>query len=522
MSLNDFPLEVNTYLLNSSSEVLTLVKKIKIFSKTQVLVHIVSFIHNTVLVQTLKSELEKVFPHAKIVLLKHKNKNETSVVVYSLDQELHEADISDVVLNELQKENSAKIETIDKHRKQLLGRYFTDHLTNLPNMYQLRKDLHDNENAGLIVISIDNFKTINNFYGFIVGDNVLEQITKYLSKNLPQHSVYRFSGVEFALVIEKNLGFYDLKEYLSVLYEQLNKIVLEYQENKIFVEITLASCSNANHDNMFSKVSMALKYAKEKGVPFWIYEDRMHFENEYENNLNMSSIVRDAVEHSRIIPYFQPIYNNKTSEITKYECLARLVDKNGRVMSPYLFIPVAKKIKIYNQVTKIIINKSFEAFKDNNYDFSINVSIEDIMNSEIFEFIMNKLKSSKISNRITFELLESEAIQDFKKVIRFINEVKRYGAKIAIDDFGSGYSNFSYLMKMSVDFIKIDGSLIENIDIDSNAYLIVETIVEFAKKLGVKTIAEFVHSSTVIDKVKELGIDYSQGFYIDKPSINLQ
>jgi EAL domain-containing protein (putative c-di-GMP-specific phosphodiesterase class I) len=141
------------------------------------------------------------------------------------------------------------------------------------------------------------------------------------------------------------------------------------------------------------------------------------------------------------------------------------------------------------------------------------------MNSEIFEFIINKLKHSSVSNRVTFELLESEAIQDFQKVERFINEVKRYGAKIAIDDFGSGYSNFSYLTKIKVDYIKIDGSLIAHIDTDMNSLLVVETIVSFAKKLGVATIAEFVHSSTVLDKVKELGIDYSQGFYIDEPSV---
>ncbi len=515
-------LEVNSFSLRSSSEVSSLISNIVEHDNGQILIHIVSFIHNTVLVQNLKSELMKIFPHAEISLLKHENKTETSVIIYTLDKDIDETDIRDEVLIELHLDNKLKTTSIDTHRKQLLGRYFTDHLTNLPNMYQLRKDLHDNEEAGLIVINIDNFKTINNFYGFIIGDNVLEQVSKYLVENVPEHSIYRFSGVEFALLIEKNIGFYDLKDYLTELYEKLKNIVIDYQDTKIYVDVTLASSSNTNHDNMFSKVSMAMKYAKERKIPFWIYEDRMEFENEYENNLNLSAIVRQAVEESNIIPYFQAVYDNKTSKISKYECLARLIDENGRVMSPLIFIPISKKIKVYNKVTKIIINKSFEAFKDNEYEFSINLSIEDIMNGEIFEFIIDKLKNSEISHRVIFELLESEAIKDFKKVTRFINEVKRYGAKIAIDDFGSGYSNFSYLMKMRVDYIKIDGSLIENIDIDKNSYLIVETVVEFARKLGVKTIAEFVHSSTVIDKVKELGIDYSQGFYIDEPSISLK
>ncbi|MCD6433914.1 MAG: EAL domain-containing protein, partial [Sulfurimonas sp.] len=329
------------------------------------------------------------------------------------------------------------------------------------------------------------------------------------------------SGDEFAIILEKNMGFYDLKEYLGDLYRELKNIVVEYQENKIYINLTLASCANMDPQDMFSKVSMALKYAKEICVPFWIYEDRMEFENEYERNLKLSVLVRCAIEKSNIVPYYQAIVDNKTSKIVKYECLARLIDENQKVLSPQLFIPVAKKIKVYNIVTKTVIDKSFSAFENSEYDFNINLSIEDIMSSEIFKFIIEKLKNSKAASRVTFELLESEAIQDFKKVDRFISEVKRYGAKIAIDDFGSGYSNFSYLTKISVDYIKIDGSLIKDIDVDKNALLVVETIVSFAKKLGVKTIAEYVHSSTVMDEVKALGINYSQGFYIDEPSVHL-
>jgi EAL domain-containing protein (putative c-di-GMP-specific phosphodiesterase class I) len=249
----------------------------------------------------------------------------------------------------------------------------------------------------------------------------------------------------------------------------------------------------------------------------------MEFENEYERNLKLSALVRNAIEKSDIVPYYQAIVDNKTSQVTKYECLARLIDGNGKVLPPQLFIPVAKKIKAYNILTKTIIEKSFSAFKDSDMDFSINLSIEDIMSSEIFKFIIDKLKeNSEVSQRVTFELLESEAIGDFKKIERFIGEVKRYGADVAIDDFGSGYSNFSYLTKINVSYIKIDGSLIQDIDVDKNAFLVVETIVRFAKKLGIKTIAEYVWSSTVMDVVKELGIDYSQGFYIDEPSVHIR
>jgi EAL domain-containing protein (putative c-di-GMP-specific phosphodiesterase class I) len=243
----------------------------------------------------------------------------------------------------------------------------------------------------------------------------------------------------------------------------------------------------------------------------------MNFESEYKLNIVTSFKVKKAIENSGVIPYFQPILCNKTGKIMKFESLARLKDEDGTILSPVQFIPIAKAIKVYTQVTKAVIEKSFEIFKENEYELSINLSIEDIMSAEIYSFIIENLKKYGIGNRVTFELLESEAIIDYKKVLRFITEVKRFGSKIAIDDFGSGYSNFAYLTRIKVDYIKIDGSLIRDIDINENSKLITETIVAFAKKMNIETIAEYVHSSTVESIVRELGIDYSQGYHIDEP-----
>ena len=522
MGINNSALTVNNYDLVSLSDVPDVVKRIKEVQGSEILIHISAFIHNTVLVQNLKSELTKSISHARIVMFNHENKNKTFVVVYTINKTVKPENITDEILKELHLENFDQEISIKEYRNQLFLRYFTDHLTNLPNLYQLRKDLQINDDFGLILIKIDNFQTINNFYGFIVGDYVIEEVGKYLKNNLIDNQVYRLSGAEFALTLEKSIGFYELKEYLNELYKKISHIIVHYQDIKIFVDFTISSASNTDNNNIFSKVSMALKYAQERGLPYWIYEDRMNFENEYERNLKLSGIVRDAVENSRIVPYYQPIVDNKTSKIVKYECLARLIDSNEKVLSPVLFIPISKKIKIYNKVTKTMLDKAFETFEYSEYEFNVNLSIEDIINSEVFNHIIEKLKTSRAASRVTFELLESEAIQDFKKVERFVNEVKRYGAKIAIDDFGSGYSNFSYLTKMKIDYIKIDGSLIKNVDVDKPTLIVVETIVEFAKKLGIKTIAEYVHSSVVMEKVKELGIDYAQGFYIDEPSVGIK
>ena len=518
-------LKVRNFTLKSSAEVPAIIQEIEKYEYNKLLIHILSYIHNTVLVQTLYKDLLHKYPDAKVVFLKHENKEETIIHLYSIELNENDNDnknICDEVLKELYLDNFDKTNSIEDYRIQLFKRYFTDHLTQLPNLYQLRRDLEQMSNPGLILLKIDNFQKINTFYGFIVGDYVLETVGKHLKEMLSDNKVYRLSGAEFAVTLEKNLGFYELKGYIEKMYEKISTIEVFYREAKIYIDFTLGSTSIKDNENIFSKVSMALMHARQKGVRFWIYEDRMHFEDEYSRNLSMSHIVREAVAASRVLPYFQAILDNKTGKVVKYECLARLVDAKGKIIAPTVFIPIAKNIKVYNQVTKSIILKSFEFFEEKDFEFSVNLSIDDIMSSEIFHFIINVLKNSKASSRVTFEILESEAIKDFKRVDRFISEVRRYGASIAIDDFGSGYSNFAYLTRIETDFIKIDGSLIKNIDVDESLHIVVETIVNFAKRLHMKTVAEYVHSSVVLDKVKELGIDYSQGFYIDEPSLHVE
>ena len=511
-------LEINSYTLTSSSDVGQVIEEVCKVESDNVIMHISAYRHNTVLVQTLKKELSKIFPDRGITLFKHSDQLSTQFTIFSLNADAT-IDIKDIIVNKMYLKSILQEKKEQEYRDQLFTRYFNDHLTNLPNVYQLRQDLQEHEEYGLVLIKIDNFATINNFYGFVIGDYVIEEVSKFLKKIIVNEKVYRLSGSEFACTLKESLNFYDLKVYMDALYENIRSFSVMYQKSKLFIDFTIASTASTNNTNIFSKVSMALSYAVQNSLPIWIYEDRMNFENDYERNLELSEVVRESVNNSNIVPYFQAILDNKSGKIVKYECLARLIDAKGNVLSPLLFIPVAKKIKVYNEITKQIIDKSFEAFRESDLEFSINLSIEDIMSSEIFHFIIDKLKSSGASSRVTFEILESEAISDYKRVERLITEVKRYGAKIAIDDFGSGYSNFSYLIEIKANYIKIDGSLIENIHLDKASLLVVETIVAFAKKLGMKTVAEYVHSSVVLDKVKELGIDYSQGFYIDEPTL---
>ncbi|MDD2357544.1 MAG: EAL domain-containing protein [Thiovulaceae bacterium] len=227
--------------------------------------------------------------------------------------------------------------------------------------------------------------------------------------------------------------------------------------------------------------------------------------------------LKNAIKNDRIIPYFQPIFNNISNKVVSVECLVRLIDDDNNIISPYQFLTIAKKSKLYKNITKIMIQKSCQYFEHIECDFSVNLSVDDIMDVEIINYLKENIEKYDVSKKIVFEILETEGIENYQEVLSFIREMKSIGCRIAIDDFGSGYSNFEYLLQLNIDYIKIDGSLIKNIDRDKNAQIIVETIVDFAKKLKVQTVAEFVHNEAVYLKVKELGVDRTQGYYFAEP-----
>ena len=168
-----------------------------------------------------------------------------------------------------------------------------------------------------------------------------------------------------------------------------------------------------------------------------------------------------------------------------------------------------------------MIKKSINTFKDRDESFSINLSYEDISNIEIVKFIKEQLKDSNIASQLIFEILETESIENFTLVRDFIIDMRILGVRIAIDDFGSGYANFSHLIELKPDYIKIDGSLIKNIDKDINAFILVKAINIFSKEMGIKVIAEYIHNEDVSEKVKELDIYGYQGYFFSEPSLEI-
>lgn len=398
----------------------------------------------------------------------------------------------------------------------------TDTLTGYDNRVKLSNDIKEFKNLSLAIFNFDDFRQINDFYGHQFGNLVIisiaNKIYNFISKD-KNLKFYRLQGDEFVVVGVE----YDKEKFISKTKEIL--LLIKERFSMKNEEILLScSCGISFEDNehILSGANMALKTAKKSSIDLLVYDDSLSLNQQYENNMIVTKKISDALKNDNIITYYQPIINNKdeNKEPKKYECLVRMRD-GDKILSPYFFLDIAKQTKQYFGITKAVVFQAFEMFKDKEAQFSINLSINDILDEEMSKYILMMLDRYEVGNRVIFEILESEYIENFEELLIFITKIKKYKCKIAIDDFGTGYSNFGYLIKLKPDLLKIDGSLIRNIDKDKNARLIVSTIVEFSHKLGMKIVAEFVENKEIFEIVKTLGIDYSQGYYFSEPKESL-
>jgi PAS domain S-box-containing protein len=408
--------------------------------------------------------------------------------------------------------------------KEEIKKQKTDLLTGLDNRNKLIEDLKTAINPTLFYMNIDDFSGFNEFYGSNIGDSILINLANILRKlrDKEHFKLYKFQSDQFILLFEENYfenTFFE--ELITNIEYQISTMKIEDQ-NRVSISLTSGAANYHSHDNYQNLVLYAFiarKKAQEQKKKFILFDHTMRKSENYAQNIEWINKIKEALLEDRVVTYYQPIIDNSTGEIVKYETLVRMLDKEGNTVPTWTFLEIAQKSKLYPQVTKIVIDKAFKAFEDfPQYDFSLNLTIDDILSNEITEYIYDKLKHYNNSNRVIFEITESEEVRDYDCINKFIEKVKKHGVKIAIDDFGSGYANFEHIISIDADFIKIDGSLIKNIDTDKNARIITEAIISFSQKLGKKTIAEFIHCEEIYTIVKELGADYSQGFHLGMPS----
>lgn len=399
-----------------------------------------------------------------------------------------------------------------------------DSLTLLPNRIQLLDDIQKSKNSNSVILAllnINSFNDINDFYGFQSGDLVLSKLSKFLKDSCidSEVSIYKLPGDEFAIYTTKNILNNEFKKLIEVLIEKLQNTNIQAFGNLIPVSLSVGISSNK--DFLLATANMALNVARRGIKNIVVYDNSINKTHIALENIEGIKMIKDALKADTVVPYFQAIFNVHTQKIEKYESLVRIIKADGTVVAPFSFLDIAIKSKLYPNITKIMIEKSFDFFLEKKYEFSINLSIEDVMNKNTTEFILKKLKEYPEPQRVVFEILESDEIKDYEELKEFIKKIKHYGCKFAIDDFGSGYSNFSHVLELNIDYLKIDASIIRHITKDENSKIITKTIINFASTLGLKTIAEFVEDKDSLELLEKMGIDYIQGYYIGKPENNL-
>ncbi len=397
---------------------------------------------------------------------------------------------------------------------------YTDKLTNLPNRNKLKKDLDENDIDLMALLDIDEFSTVNDLFGEKIGDTILFELANKLKSyfNQEDYIVYRIEADKFTIVARKHNQ--DVNEFYNLcktFADKIEKESLLIDEDEIDINITIG-IAQGDGARAFKYSQRVINYARTKLQRIMIYNESFKIQQSFEENIKWVKQLKVGFRENLFQAYFQPIVDTKTKEVHKYEALIRYITKEGVEIAPFHFINVAKKTKLYPNIIKIVIQDAFKLIKNKNKRVSVNISFDDIANEETTAFIYEILEQNKdFTEFLEFEILESEEISDFNEVAKFIAEIKKFDCIVGVDDFGAGYSNFNLLTLLDIDFVKIDGSLIERINSSKDLEIIVNTIANFSKEFKVKTVAEYVSDEDIYNKIKELNIDYCQGYYFDKP-----
>jgi len=454
------------------------------------------------------SFMQLIYKTINKIKVKHENK------IYKKELELINSDLEDKV----------QARTLALQEK-----LHYDDLTKAMSRYAFIKHLaipKRGETPTLFLLNIDSFGVYNEIYGIEVGNEILVEFTKVLQVYADKYDygLYRISGDEFVLY-ESTVFDNDGKNN-----ERLNELFELFEHTKLWIEsihdfITLTATIGVSTEsiNTIGTADMALKYAKKSSEKYAIYHSSIDTKKDLKNILLWKKEIASALEEDRVIPFFQAIVN-RDQEIIKYEALMRIkqVDENNeiKIVSPFFFLDISLKTKQYDALSYRLIDKATHLMQDKEFALSINMNQRDIHNEQLTTMLKERIilfNDDTCDKHIILEVLEDDDIHNYILFKERLSLFKDLGAKIAIDDFGSGFSNFSHIIGLSPHYVKIDGSLIKELDNNVNSYAIVKAIIQFAKSLGIKTIAEFVSSKEIFDVAYGLGIDEFQGYYFAEP-----
>lgn len=423
------------------------------------------------------------------------------------------------------------ITAIETANRKIKTYAFYDTLTGLANRNMLKEHVNERLDAGcsdytLVLVDIKDFKVINSIYGNDYGDKIILILSEYLKKfEGNQVKFSRVAGDEFAAWVE-NWDVTTLNISLNTMREDLNNILnLNGHQNRL--EFHIGSCghedSYENFDMIYQRASIALQFAKINMLSTHvIYEENMFSGIERESILK--SQVESALKNQEFTLHYQSMYDVTTKSVVGVEALSRWNSTTLGNVSPMEFIPILNKNNLMIEFSRYVINRALDdlprlsSLYGESIHLSINISPSMFLWDRFISHLIEAIESRGIRHdRIVLEITEDIFITDFKRIINIFDELRHYGIKIALDDFGSGYSSLNYLRNIKFDHIKIDKMFIDDIHRDQKSLNMFKTIVDLAHSLNSRVIAEGVEEKVQVDLIEQSGCAWIQGYYFAKP-----
>ena len=427
------------------------------------------------------------------------------------------------------------VKAIYKYTRDLEYYATRDPLTNLYNQrmfwelldYELdRCERHDYPVA-LMLVDLDNFKSVNDGYGHAVGDKLLQQLSLAMQAQLRTGDILaRYGGDEFVVVLPETSA-QQTEIIAEKLLHCLQNFTLEVNEGSTVrvtgsIGVGMFPEHANNRKDLFMFVDNLMYRAKNQGKNRISLPHKNDVADIFHDMNQKMLLVNEAIENRSIIPVFQPIQPME-KDTPAVEVLSR-IELPDRLMSAGEFIEIAESMGKVHLLDYIVMEKAFMAVNESGYEglVFINLSPRAVLVRDFLNTLHELTQKHAITpNRIVFEITERDTVKNMGLLEQFVRNLKDSGYRLAIDDFGSGFSSFHYLKYLPIDYVKIEGEFIANMGNDPKDMAFVTSITNLAKQLNLKTVAEFVETEEVLHLVKEVGIDYAQGFHIGRPDRQL-
>jgi EAL domain-containing protein (putative c-di-GMP-specific phosphodiesterase class I)/GGDEF domain-containing protein len=413
----------------------------------------------------------------------------------------------------------------------LLSRSYENPVSGLPNRYKLLEDIRRSRSPALALVKAERFNEINSCFGHGFGDryivNIQQVIEATLNHTLSGIMLYHVDRDTFAILQEHAADSHNGNGFthrFSTVIGLLRDQTFSIGGLRFPVPVTagIASGTAGRPELLYNQAEQALTAALYAGRSEMIYADSDVVRDDIVSHTSSLALVAHAIQNDRVEVAYQPIMKNRGSSIEMYEALVRIRGDDGDLVLPGAFLHAAKLSSYHKELTRIVFQKTFSRMKSGSALFNVNISMENIVDEDFLPFLEELMQQhTRCKGRCILEITESEGVENYEDVRQFIEDVKKLGYRVAIDDFGSGYSNFANIIRLPVDYIKFDGELVQAMNTDARALAVLTKMTEIAHELKIKTIAEFVDSKELLTIVRRIKVDYAQGYLVGKPAQRL-